>query len=60
LRLISRVIVEGARPRLVAINRHEAPAANPREISSRSANDNARDERIRGAGRIPPALRIIE
>jgi hypothetical protein len=40
LRLISPLIVEGARPRLVAIARHEIPAANPREISSRSADDN--------------------
>jgi hypothetical protein len=58
--LISRLIVEGARPSVVAIDRHEIPAANPREISSRSANDNWIDDRIRGAGRIPPALRIIE
>ncbi len=58
--MISRVIVEGARPGAVAIDRHDTPAANPREISSRSANDSCRDDRTRGAGRIPPALRIIE
>jgi hypothetical protein len=34
------VIVDGARPNRSAIDRHDSFAAIPREISSRSANDN--------------------
>ncbi|MDQ3452056.1 MAG: hypothetical protein M3493_05055 [Actinomycetota bacterium] len=53
--MTSRVIVDGARPSLAAIARHDSPAASPREISSRSATD-CRDERTLAAGLIPPAL----
>ena len=49
----SRLIV-GARPSSAAIKRSDQPAANPREISSRSANDNRPSRRRRGDGRIPP------
>ena len=56
LRQISRLTVLGARLRERAIARAESPAMVPREISSRSLNANARAERRRGRGRIPPDL----
>ena len=51
---INRLIVDGARPREVAIERIEWPTATARDISSRSAKLSANRERRRGAGRIPP------
>ena len=39
----------------MAIARMDNPAASPREISSRSANDSRSSERSRGFGRFPPA-----
>jgi hypothetical protein len=56
LRFTSRVTVDGARPSLAAIPRHDSPAARPREMSSRSASDSCLGERTRDAGLIPPAL----
>jgi len=50
----SRLTVEGERPNPVAIARNDRSAAKPREISSRSANDNRNSRRRRGAGRTPP------
>jgi len=46
------------RARLIAIamGRIYSPATNPREIASRSANDNERRERHRGGGEIPPVV----
>jgi hypothetical protein len=41
----SREIVDGARPNRPAITRNDAPPTNPREISSRSANDNRNVDR---------------
>lgn len=54
MRLISRLMVDGARPREAAIDRIEWPATSEREISSLSANVNANRERYRWAGLIPP------
>jgi hypothetical protein len=54
LRSISRLTVEGERPRKPAIERIDCPTAIPREISSRSASVNDNLERARSAGRIPP------
>jgi hypothetical protein len=45
--LISRLIVEGARPRETAIERSDAPVAKEREISSRSDDVRANLERQR-------------
>jgi len=45
---------DGARPNAAAIDRIEHPAASPREISSRSANDSRDGHRRRGTGWIPP------
>src|SRR5215469_12408260 len=56
LRQISRLTVLGARLSERAIARADSPAIAPREISSRSVNANARAERRRGRGRIPPDL----
>src|SRR5450759_3908796 len=47
LRLISRLIVDGARPRDVAIERTDWPATTARDISSRSAKVRALFERRR-------------
>jgi hypothetical protein len=52
--LISRLTVEGERPRNPAIERTDWPTAIPREISSRSASVSANQERFLSAGRIPP------
>ena len=60
LRAISRLTVDGARPRLQAIRRNECPCASPREISSRSASVSASLERRRGGGRMPPVGQIRE
>jgi hypothetical protein len=43
--LISRLTVDGARPRIMAIVRIEKPATTAREISSRSAKVSANLER---------------
>ena len=56
LRQISRLTVLGARLRERAIARAESLAMAPREISSRSVKANARTERRRDRGRIPPDL----
>jgi hypothetical protein len=45
LRTTSRTIVDGDRPNRRAIERRDSPAAKPREISSRSRNDNRNGER---------------
>ena len=45
----SREIVDGGRPSRRAIARNDSPPANPREISSRSANDNRNADRT-GSG----------
>jgi len=50
----SRDTVDGARPNLAAMLRSDNPAANPREISSRSATVNRSSPRRRGNGRTPP------
>ena len=50
----SRLTIEGDLFNEAAINRIDQSAANPREISSRSANVNRSAARVRGAGRIPP------
>jgi hypothetical protein len=45
---------DGARSSDRAIVRQESPAANPRETSSRSVNDNRRSDQTVGAsGRVP-------
>jgi hypothetical protein len=49
LRATSRTIVDGDLPNRPAIDRRDSPAASPREISSRSRNDNRNGERI-GSG----------
>jgi hypothetical protein len=54
LRSISRLTVEGERPRETAIERSGCPTAIPLEISSRSASVNDNLERVLSAGRIPP------
>src|SRR5215831_8602109 len=54
LRLISRLTVDGARPRPWAIRRIDQLAAMPREISSRSSSLSAAKALRRGAGAIPP------
>ena len=54
LRLISRLTVDGARPRPWAICRIDRPTAMPREISSRSSSLSAAKALRRGAGTIPP------
>lgn len=47
-------MVEGERFTVVAISRIEFPETSPRDISSRSESVNAKQERLRGLGRIPP------
>jgi hypothetical protein len=54
LRLISRLMLDGARPSRVAIERIEYRATTAHDISSRSAKLSANLERQRCAGRIPP------
>src|SRR4029434_7452407 len=54
LRLISRVMLEAARPNCAAMQRAERLAAIPREISSRSRALSADGARRRTAGAIPP------
>jgi len=54
LRLISRLTVDGARPRPRAIRRIDWPTAMPREISSRSSSLSAAKALRRGAGAMPP------
>ncbi len=54
--MTSRLTVEGERPNPVALARNDRSAAKPREISSRSANDNRNSHRGRGAGRTPPTV----
>ena len=56
LRQISRLTVLGARLSERAIARADSPAIAPREISSRSLSANARTERPRSRGRMPPDL----
>jgi hypothetical protein len=54
-------MVDGARPRINAIERIENPAAMAREISSRSASVSAIEERHRSGGRMPPVRdRILD
>ncbi len=53
-RVTSRLTVDAARSRPMAISRIDEPAAMPREISSRSAKLSARRERARATGAIPP------
>src|SRR6266436_6716965 len=53
-RVISRLTVEAARSRPLAISRIDEPEAIPRETSSRSARVRASWERRRAAGGIPP------
>jgi hypothetical protein len=52
--LISRLIVEGARPRSEAIVRIESPATRPLDISSLSFKDRDLWDLILSGGRIPP------
>jgi hypothetical protein len=54
LRFNSRLIVEAARFKCRAISRNEHPAATPCVIRSRSAALNARLERRRESGLMPP------
>src|ERR1700723_1134989 len=53
-RATSRLTVEAARCKLLAISRIAEPEAIPREISSRPASVGVRPERRRTAGTIPP------
>src|SRR5882757_8432486 len=53
-RVTSRLTVDAARPRPLAIVRIDEPEAIPREMSSRSAKVSAMRERRRAAGAIPP------
>src|SRR5258705_5303175 len=46
--------VDGARPRLAAIDRKDLPRAIPSETSTRSARLSTRRDCRRGAGRMPP------
>ena len=46
--------MDGDRLIMLAIARMESPAAIPCEISSRSENDKAREERFLSGGLIPP------
>jgi hypothetical protein len=57
--LISRLTVEGERPRDAAIKRIESPAIIPREISSRSDSVSDKLDRFLGTGRTPPVSNII-
>jgi len=52
----SRDTVDGARPRRLAITRHESPASNPREISSRSGSDSRNADWGVDRGFTPPVL----
>ena len=54
LRLISRLIVDAARPRLSTIARTERSAAMPLDILSRSVKVKDRTARIRTSETIPP------
>ena len=47
-------MVDGERFNIAAISRIEFPATRPRDISSRSESVNAKQDRFRGVGRIPP------
>jgi hypothetical protein len=47
LTFTSREIVDGDLPSRRAIERRDSPPARPREISSRSVNDNRNGERCR-------------
>jgi hypothetical protein len=53
-RATSRLTVEAARSRRLAISRIDEPEAIPREMSSRSASVSASRERRRAAGGMPP------
>src|SRR5215475_5490990 len=53
-RATSRLTVEAARSRRLAISRIDEPEAIPREISSRSASVSASRERRRATGGMPP------
>jgi len=55
LRLISRLIVDGARLSRLAIERRDAPMLSPREVSSRFDKVSAWRDCLRAGGRIPPA-----
>jgi hypothetical protein len=52
----SRDTVDGARPRRLAITRHESPASSPREISSRSGSDSRNADWGVDRGFTPPVL----
>jgi len=54
LRLISLLIVDGARFRFPAIQRIDCLQAMPRDISSRSAGVSDMSDLFLGEGRIPP------
>ena len=58
-RFTSRQIVEGERLRYLAISRSDLLAANPREMSSRSARVSVVGERLGSSGRTPPVLWMI-
>src|SRR5580704_10820359 len=53
-RATSRLTVDTARCKHLAISRNDEPEASPREISSRSRSVSARSARRRTAGAIPP------
>src|SRR5208282_503841 len=53
-RATSRLTVDAARSRPLAISRIDEPQAIPREMSSRSASVSVRSDRRRAAGTIPP------
>src|SRR5271169_1743129 len=53
-RATSRLTVDAARSRCLAISRIDEPEAIPREISSRSASVSTSSDRRRAAGTIPP------
>lgn len=59
VRVISRLMVDGARPRRAAADRMDSPAAIAREICPRSASVNAFGVRDRCAGRNPPVYASI-
>jgi len=54
LRRTSRLTVEGERPSDLAIERIDLWATIPLDITSRSDKLNAKCDRRRGAGRMPP------
>jgi hypothetical protein len=51
----SRLIIDTVGPSRPAMTRSGSPQAIPQEISSRSCSHRCRTDRVRGAGRTPPA-----